>query len=126
MPIRLLPEKLVVTVIFVLNVILLAGQGYAQVAGAMLTGTVTDSTRAAIPKAKVTITDVATGVVRTVETENAGTYIAPNLLPGTYDVSVTAPGFSTEVQSGITLTVGAKQILDIAMTIGQLSQTVNV
>ncbi len=112
--------------IVVISVIFLSTQGYSQVAGAMLTGTVMDSTRAAIPKAKVTITNVATGVVRNVETDNAGIYIAPNLASGTYDVSIEASGFSTEVQKGVTLTVGAKQVLDFPMTVGQLSQTINV
>jgi len=98
----------------------------AQVAGAMLTGTVMDSSRSGIPKAKVTITNEATGVLRTVEADSAGIYVAPNLTAGTYDVTIEAAGFSTEVQKGVILTVGAKQVLDIPMTVGQLSQRINV
>ena len=98
----------------------------AQVAGAMLTGTVMDSSRSGIPKAKVTITNVATGIATTVEADSAGIYTAPNLTAGTYDVSIEAVGFSTEVQRGVILTVGAKQVLDIPMTVGQLAQTINV
>src|SRR4029077_7599512 len=60
--------------------ILCAGQAYAQVAGATLTGTVKDSSGAVIPNAQVTITDVATGVTRTVSPGSAGLYTAPNLL----------------------------------------------
>ena len=71
------------------------GQAYAQVAGATLTGTVKDSSGAVIPNAQVAITDVATGVTRTVVAGSAGLYTAPNLLPGTYEVRVTATGFST-------------------------------
>src|SRR5690348_9282104 len=63
--------------------LLLIPQVCAQVAGATLSGTVTDSSGAVIPKAQVTITGVATGVARTVETDTAGLYTAPNLLPGT-------------------------------------------
>ncbi len=103
-----------------------AGQAYAQVSGAMLTGTVTDSSGAVIPNAQVSITHVATGVTRNVTTGGAGFYTAPNLLPGTYEIRVTAPGFSTQVQRGITLTVGAQQALDIKMQVGQVSQTVEV
>jgi outer membrane receptor protein involved in Fe transport len=103
-----------------------AGQAYAQVAGATLTGTVKDSSGAFIPNAQVAITDVATGVARTVSSGGAGLYTAPNLLPGTYEVRVTAPGFSTAVQKGVTLTVGAQQVLDITMQVGQVSQTVEV
>jgi outer membrane receptor protein involved in Fe transport len=107
-------------------ILLLTNGANAQVAGAILTGTVRDSSGAVIPKAQVTIIDVATGVTRKITADNAGLYSAPNLLPGNYQVSVTAPGFSTEVRSGITLTVGAQQILDITMRVGQVTETVQV
>src|SRR6266853_4309533 len=103
-----------------------AGQAHAQVSGAMLTGTVTDSSGAVIPNAQVSITNLATGVTRTVSSGSAGLYTAPNLLPATYEIRVTAPGFSTQVQKGVTLTVGAQQALDIKMQVGQVSQTVEV
>src|SRR5712691_3154776 len=103
-----------------------AGQAHAQVSGATLAGTVTDPSGAVIPNAQVSITDVATGVTRNTTTGGAGFYTAPNLLPGTYEIRVTAPGFSTAVQKGITLTVGAQQALDIKMQVGQVSQTVEV
>src|SRR6266566_4615983 len=105
--------------VLVASSILGTGQAYAQVAGATLTGTVKDSSGAFIPNAQVTITDAATGVARTVSPGGAGLYTAPNLLPGTYEVRVTATGFSTTVQKGITLTVGAQQVLDFAMQVGQ-------
>jgi outer membrane receptor protein involved in Fe transport len=106
--------------------ILGTGQVYAQVAGAMLTGTVKDSSGAYIPNAQVAITDVATGVTRTVSPGGAGLYTAPNLLPATYEIRVTAMGFSTALQKGITLTVGEQQVLDFTMRVGQMSQTVEV
>jgi len=98
----------------------------AQVAGATLTGTVTDSSGATLPNAQVTITDVATGVTRTVSSNAAGLYTAPNLLPGSYEVKVVATGFKTQVEKGITLTVGAEQVLDFTMQVGLVSQTVEV
>src|SRR2546425_584543 len=101
-----------------------ASQAYTQVAGATVSGTVTDPSGAVIPNAQVSITDVATGVTRNVTTGGAGFYTAPNLLPGTYEIRITAPGFSTLVRTGITLTVGAQQALDIKMQVGQVSQTV--
>ena len=101
-------------------------RAHAQVSGATLTGTIRDSSGAFIPGAQVLITDVATGVTRTVSADGAGLYAAPNLLPGTYEIRVTATGFSTEVQKGITLTVGAQQALDFTMRVGQISQTVEV
>src|SRR5258708_11486173 len=102
------------------------GQAYAQVSGASLAGTVSDSSGAVIPNAEVAITNSATGVTRTVSSGSAGLYTAPNLLPGIYDIRITAPGFSTQVQKGITLTVGAQQSLDIMMQVGQVRQTVEV
>src|SRR6202035_1107727 len=98
----------------------------AQVAGATLTGTISDSSGSAIPNADVSIKNVATGETRALTTDKAGFYTAPNLLPGRYEVTVTAPGFSTEVRSGITLTVGAQQVLNITMNVGQVSQKVEV
>src|SRR3984893_18113542 len=56
----------------------------------------------------------------------AGYYSAPNLLPGSYSITTTATGFLTNVQSGITLSVGAQQQLNISMKVGEASQTVTV
>src|ERR1700736_5008075 len=126
---RLFGKKCILTAwIFALVTIhiLGTGQAYAQVSGATLTGTVKDSSGAVIPNAQVVITDVATGVSRTVSPGSAGLYIAPNLLPGTYEIHVSAMGFSTAVQKGVTLTVGAQQVLDFTMQVGQMAQTVEV
>jgi hypothetical protein len=98
----------------------------AQVVGATITGTVRDASGAVIPNVQVSITNVATGVAREVTSDSAGFYTAPNLLPGNYTVRATAPGFTTEVHSGVTLAVGAQQVLDITMQVGQVSQTVEV
>ncbi len=107
-------------------VLLTSIRAYAQVSGATLTGTVSDASGAVIPNAQVSVKNVATGEVRAVTTDAAGFYTAPNLLPDKYEVTVTAPGFSTEVRSGITLTVGAQQVLNITMQVGQVSQKVEV
>jgi outer membrane receptor protein involved in Fe transport len=114
--------------IFVIVAITVFGtsRASAQVAGATLTGTVKDSSGGIIPNAQVAITDVATAVTRTVSSGGAGLYTAPNLLPGIYEVRVAASGFSTTVEKGLTLTVGAQQVLDITMRVGQMSQTVEV
>jgi hypothetical protein len=129
MRIKLFGEKCSLAVwIFVIVTISISGTGqaYAQVAGATLTGTVKDSSGAVIPNAQVAITDTATGITRTISSNGAGLYIAPNLLPGNYEVRVTATGFRTQLEKGITLTVGAQQQLDITMQVGQMTQTVEV
>ena len=74
--------------------ILSAGPTYAQVSGADLSGTITDPSGAAIAGAKVTITNKATSVTRDVTADAAGFYSAPNLLPGPYEVTASAAGFS--------------------------------
>ena len=87
MPRRLFGEKCSSAVwIFVILAmsILETSQAYAQVAGATLTGTVKDSSGSFIPDAQVSITDVATSVTRSVSSNGAGLYSAPNLLPATY------------------------------------------
>jgi carboxypeptidase family protein len=97
-----------------------------QLAGANLSGVVTDESGATVASAKVSIKNLATGDVRDVTTNTDGLYSAPNVLPGSYEVTVTAKGFQTTVQKGITLTVGADQALNFGLKIGQLSQTVTV
>ncbi|HTB94622.1 MAG TPA: carboxypeptidase regulatory-like domain-containing protein [Candidatus Sulfotelmatobacter sp.] len=103
-----------------------AGEVRAQVAGATLSGTVTDSNGTVIPQAKVSIKNVATGIVVDVAANSDGLYSAPNLLPGTYQVLVSASGFATLERSGVTLTVGAQQVLNLSLRVGKLSEKIVV
>ena len=105
---------------------LFSGPIYAQVAGATLNGTVSDSSGAGVPNANVSIKNTATGVERNVTSDADGFYSAPNLLPGTYEVTISASGFSTAVQTGLTLTVGAVQALNIPLKIGHATEKVEV
>jgi outer membrane receptor protein involved in Fe transport len=98
----------------------------AQVTGATLSGTVTDSSGAVIPNAQITAKNMATGGTREVTADAAGLYSIPNLLPGSYEVRVSAKGFSTAVQSNITLAVGAQQQLNFPMKVGETATTVEV
>src|SRR6202158_1224210 len=98
----------------------------AQVAGATLSGLITDSSGAAIANAKVSIKNVATGTLREVNPNSDGFFTAPNLLPGEYEVTVSAVGFSTAVQQGINLTVGAEQAMNVTLQVGQVTDKVVV
>jgi len=98
----------------------------AQVAGATLSGLVTDSSAAAIAGAKVAVKNLATREVREGQTNSEGFYSLPNLLPGQYEVSVAAKGFSTTVQKDIILTVGAQQALNLSLKPGEVTQVVEV
>jgi hypothetical protein len=97
----------------------------AQVAGGTLSGTVTDAQGAAVPNAKVAATNSGTNVSIDTTTNASGAYTLSNLIPGDYDVSATAAGFS-KVVSKVTLTVGAKQEMNFSMKIGQVQQVVEV
>ena len=107
-------------------VMLMSIRVYAQVSGATVTGTVNDASGAVIPNVQVSIKNLATGEVRDVTTNSNGFYTAPNLLPGGYEITASAPGFSTEIRSGIKLTVGAQQVLNMEMKVGQVSEKIEV
>lgn len=98
----------------------------AQVVGATLSGTVKDASGAAVPNAQVAVKNVATSTTRQVTTDAAGFYTVPNLIPGAYEVVYSATGFKTQVSSGVNLTVGAQQVLNASMTVGEISQRVEV
>jgi len=98
----------------------------AQVVGATLTGTVTDPSGGVVVGAAVSAKDIATGVGREVTTDSAGLYTIPNLIPGPYEIRVTASGFSTTVQSGVTLSVGQQLQLNFVLKVGQTSAEIQV
>jgi hypothetical protein len=105
---------------------LFTAQASAQVSGATLSGTISYPTGAVIAGAHVSIMNKATGIARTVTSDSAGLYSAPNLQPGPYEVAISAMGFSTTKEQNLTLTVGAQQTLDVALKIGTAEQTVLV
>src|SRR5690242_4612678 len=98
----------------------------AQVVGATLSGTISDPSGGVVPNAQVSVRNTATGVAREVASDTAGFYVLPNLLPGTYEVTVTAPGFNTVRQSNLELGVGAQQQLNFSLKVGETTQTVQV
>src|ERR1700732_5237871 len=75
----------------------------AQVTGATLSGTISDAQGGAIPNANISAKNVATGISTDTTTNATGAYSIPNLNPADYEVSVSAPGFSTSVVK-VTLT----------------------
>src|SRR5450631_4448791 len=98
----------------------------AQVAGGTISGTVVDTSGRFIANASVSITNTATGINRTVTTNEDGFYIAPNLLSASYELKFAAPGFKTEVRTGIGLTVGATVTLNLTMQVGTTKEMVEV
>ena len=97
----------------------------AQVTGATLSGTITDAQGGAIPNANISAKNVPTGISTDTTTNATGTYSIPNLNPADYEVSVSAPNFSTAVAK-VTLTVGAKQEMSLSLTVGEVQEVVRV
>src|ERR1700676_1048035 len=106
------------TTIFLIIAILTSVPIGAQVAGGTLSGTITDPSDKFVPQAQISITNVATGITTTVTTNSDGFYIAANLLPGEYQVTVSASGFAAESRKGISLPVGAQQVFTMLLQFG--------
>jgi Carboxypeptidase regulatory-like domain/TonB dependent receptor-like, beta-barrel len=89
-------------------------------------GTVTDATGAVVPGATVTITEEATGITNVVQTDPAGNYIRPLLKPGSYTVSVEAPGFKKAVQTGVFLQSASRVQASFNLELGAVTETIEV
>lgn len=98
---------------------------WAQVDRATVTGIVKDPSDAPIPKAAVKVTSLATNAVADTATNNDGSYLVVNLAPGEYLVQIEAPGFQRFEQT-VSLALGARSRLDVAMTVGSIDETVTV
>ena len=98
----------------------------AQTYEGRILGTVTDQSGGAVKDAKVIITNVETGVVRDLVTNEAGDYVAPNVPPGVYRVSVEVTGFKKMERAGIRVEVAKDVRLDLSLQPGSISETVSV
>jgi Carboxypeptidase regulatory-like domain/TonB dependent receptor len=100
---------------------------FAQLADrATITGVVTDASGAAVPDARVTITDEQTGVKTVVGSNSAGNYSTPPLILGRYRVDIEKQGFKTFSRAGYSLTGGQTVRVDAKLDIGATSETVQV
>ncbi len=99
--------------------------GQSSSAG-IVTGTVTDSSGAAVPDAAVSLTDAATGGVRSTATNDKGSYIFPYVNPGTYSVKVSKQGFKTTAVANQVVQVGVQLTVNAVLEVGSVSQTVEV
>ena len=91
-----------------------------------MTGTVTDSSGAVVPEAKVTVTNTATNVVHTAVTTSQGTYFITDLNPGTYTVKIEKEGFKTEVLQAVNVFVSQTATGDATLSTGTASTTIEV
>ncbi len=106
--------------------LILACAAFAQRDLATLVGTVTDASGGVVANATVTVTENDTNEVYTLKTNSAGEYIRPALKPSTYSISVSAPGFKKAEQKNVELWPGERTGVNIALTVGDIGQTVEV
>ena len=98
----------------------------AQTVTGTILGTVRDPQGAVIPNASVSAKNLETGAERTAMADSEGGFNIVSIPAGAYEVSASAPGFQTEVRSGLTLTVGASLRVDFALSVGAVAEKVEV
>jgi hypothetical protein len=111
---------------FVVLAVIGGAPAMAQLAGANLSGIVTDNSGGLVANATVSIKNVDTGVVRQVQSNSDGLYSAPNLQPGNYDIEASAKGFSTTFVKDVTLSVGSERALNLKLKVGEVNIRIEV
>src|SRR6267378_5097925 len=97
-----------------------------QSAYGSLTGSVSDATGAAVVGAEVTLTNIGTGEKRTQPTGSDGLYSFVNLIPGNYRIEAEKAGFKHVTQEPVTVQVQQNSKIDLALPIGQATETIEV
>src|SRR6266581_2607896 len=93
---------------------------------AQVSGTVKDQSGAVLPGVEVTITQTATGLARSIVTNETGSYALTNLPVGPYRIEASLPGFRTYVQTGIVLQVNSNPVINASLEVGQVAEQVEV
>ncbi len=99
---------------------------FGQAVNATLLGTITDSTGATVPGAKVTATETATGLIHESVTNESGNYTIPDIPPGKYSITTEAKGFKKDTHQNIDLLSNSSTRVDVAMETGSVSEEVLV
>jgi len=110
-----------VLLLLLVGVSLSFAQGFGS-----LVGTVTDPSGAVVAGAKITVTNPATGQMREESTNAQGYFTVASLKPATYDVSVSAAGFSQSTQKGVTLLADQSVTVNTTLAIGKAAETISV
>jgi hypothetical protein len=99
---------------------------WAQVNTGTILGTVQDATGAVLPGAEVVATHIDQGRSRTAISDDEGRYRFPNLNLGNYEVEASLPGFQTSVRTGIAIGIDQRAVVDLTLSIGEISERVTV
>jgi hypothetical protein len=110
--------------LFVLS--LTPATAFSQAVYGGIAGTVTDSSGAAVTKAKVTITDTGKGVSYNTTTNDSGNYTQTHLIVGVYEVRVEAPGFEAYVQRNVNVEVDTVTQVNASLSLGTVGEVINV
>lgn len=107
-------------------VVFFVAQVHAQTTNGLVTGTVTDPSGAVVFGAAINLTNEDTGLQRTTTANESGTYVVPQLPPGTYTVSAKAEGFAIQSRRDVRLDVNQSVTLDFKLTTASVSQMIQV
>jgi hypothetical protein len=116
------------SIAFVIGIVFLVCSlaGWSQETRGTILGIVKDPSGAVVPGASVTLTHLETNTVIRTQTNAAGLYEVPLLMPGPYEIVAEAAGFKRYFRRGVTLTVGARLNIEIQLELGQAAETVTV
>jgi len=115
-----------VAVSFFLVCLLICRFSSAQAVNGTILGTVTDPTGATVTNAQVTIELTGQDIVHTSVTNESGNFTEPDLPPGTYTVTVSAPGFKKETRENIELLTNTTSRVDVSLSAGSVAETITV
>ncbi len=119
--------ELATTLIGVFGVIILAGGlVFGQNFSAAISGFVRDTTGALVPGTTVTAKHTETGLTRTAQTSEEGSYTMPSLPVGSYELTAEKPGFKQQVRRGITLVVAQEAVVNLTLDVGDLAEKITV
>ena len=104
----------------------ITGRASAQRTTASVTGSIVDASESAVPRARVVVRNLATGVETSVESNDLGYYVAPALPAGQYSLSFSKTGFQTQTVPQLVLEVDQNATINITMKVGAVSETVTV
>jgi hypothetical protein len=99
---------------------------WSQKSSGEIKGTIFDPSNTVVPKAAILAKDTSTGLAHSASSGADGAYLVPNLLAGTYDLTVTAPGFQTTAISGVIVETGRTSNLSVNLRMGTVNETVEV
>jgi hypothetical protein len=118
---RIIPLR--ITFVVGLLIALCQLQGRAQYENGSLVGTIHDASGAVVGNASVSVTNLGTGIITRVTANDSGDYEVPSLRVGTYSIKAEAPGFAPAEAQNISIAIGARQRIDLTLTVGQANAT---